>query len=388
MKRPLRVCVVAACPVPFPRGTPVRVTRLSEALAGMGHTVHVVTYGAGVGSIDPRIRVHRTASMGGLDVEKPGPSLGKLLLLDPLLAMLLRRVTREESFDVIHAHHYEGLLVARCVAPKGVPIVYDAHTILETELPYYAPRIPAGLKRLVGRTFDDVLPRQAGFVIAVSEVLRDHLIATGSVTADQIAAVGNGVELDGHLRPGPATEPVGGEGVITYAGNLAEYQGIEHLLRAFHTVVERRPGASLRILTRSSFDRFEPLARKLGIRRRIEIASVPLESLRTELARSHVTVNPRPRCDGVPQKNLNYMAAGTAVVAFQGSLHPCRDQESGVAVAPVNGQALGEAILDLLDRPDERLRLGRAARAAVMKDYTWQRQGERVTEVYEQLLGL
>ena len=40
----MRIAIVAACPFPLPRGTPVRILRMAEALADRGHEVHVVTY--------------------------------------------------------------------------------------------------------------------------------------------------------------------------------------------------------------------------------------------------------------------------------------------------------------------------------------------------------
>ena len=386
MTKSLRICVVAACPFPFPRGTPIRAARLSEALAALGHEVDVVTYGAGVGALDPAVRIHRIRQSERIDVSAPGPSFGKLLVLDPRLVFRLRRLRQERAFDLVHAHHYEGLLVAR-TATKDLPIVYDAHTVLETELPAYAPWIPGSLKRRVGRTIDERLPRWSNAVIAVSDVLRDHLVSRGAVDPERIEVVGNGVEIGTRPRRQPAVDEGPDGGTITYAGNLAPYQGIEYLLEAFSRVVDRRPASRLRILTDSKFDRFESLARELGIRDRIDVRAVPPSELHAALDGAHVAVNPRPRCDGVPQKNLNYMAACVPLVAFAGSLHPCRDGVSGLAVPSVSGEALGSAILHLLDRPAERAAFAEAARTEVERDFTWAQQAARVTTVYERMLS-
>lgn len=386
MTRPLRVCVVAACPLPFPRGTPIRATRLSEALGALGHEVDVVTYGAGVGTLDPRVRVHRINHPSGIDVAAPGPSLGKLLVLDPRLVSRLRKLRQERAFDVVHAHHYEGLLVASAAA-KDLPIAYDAHTILETELPAYAPWVPAGIKRSIGRAIDARLPRRSSFVIAVSDVLRDHLVSRGVVCPERIAVVGNGVEIESRPRREPAMDEGRDGGIVAYAGNLALYQGIEHLLEAFRWVADARSASRLKIFTESKFDRFDKLARDLGIRDRVDVLAVPPAELHEALGSAHVAINPRPRCDGVPQKNLNYMAACVPLVAFAGSLHPCCDGVSGHAVHTVSGEALGSAILHLLDRPAERASLARAARTQVERDFTWERQAERVTNVYGRMLA-
>jgi glycosyltransferase involved in cell wall biosynthesis len=387
MRHPLRICVVAACPLPAGRGTPVRATRLTEALARKGHEVHVATYGSGSGELDPTVHVHRTRDPYALRPDRPGPTLGKLAVLDPLLGILLRRVLDESRFDVVHAHHYEGLLLALWATRGRIPVIYDAHTSLESELPAYAPWLPARLKRGLGRLLDRRLPGRARFTIAVSDPLRRQLTQTGAVSAECVRTVGNGVEawLLTPVRRPPPPDPDGG--VLVYAGNLAPYQGIDHLLGAFRTVRAHRPRARLRILTDSGFEPHERLARELDVRAAIDVRSVPLERLRAELAEAHVALNPRPRCDGVPQKNLNYMAAGLPLVAFAGSLHPYRDGVSGVAVAPVAGEALGRAILDLLARPDECDRLGDAAREALERDHTWERQAARVEGIYREVLS-
>ena len=379
--------MVAACPVPAPRGTPIRVTRFAEALAALGHEVHLVAYGEGDGSPVDGVHVHRIRRIPGMRLDRPGPSVGKLTLLDPLLARRFHRVSSGRAFDVVHAHHYEGLLVVSHGRGSVSPIVYDAHTVLETELPSYAPWMPAGPVRALGRRIDRWLPGRARFVVAASEPLRAHLLAIGAVEPSHIQVVGNGVDLTRFPPVAPREGPDPGAGVLVYAGNLAPYQGIDHLLLAFREVLQKRPGAQLRILTDSGFAPFEALAGRLGIRERIEVAPVRLPALQGELSRAHVTLNPRPRCDGVPQKNLNYMAAGTALVGFENSIQPCRHGRSAVAVSEVSGGALGAAVLELLDRPEQRQALGRAARVLLEQEYTWDRQAARLVELYRRLVA-
>lgn len=354
----------------------------------MGHEVHVVTYGDGSGPLDPSIRVHRIRRLEAIRVERPGPSVGKLAVLDPLLTLRLRGVIRRHAFDVIHAHHYEGLLVAVASgARSSAPVVYDAHTVLESELPAYGAWMRVIPARTLGRFVDRWLPGRARFVVAASDPLRTHLLSSGAVKPDRMAVVGNGVELEHFPVIGTPVEPEPDAGVLVYAGNLAPYQGTEHLLEAFRTVLAQRPRARLLVLTNSASDDFQSHARDLGIRDGIELRSVDFEALPRELAKAHVVLNPRPRCDGVPQKNLNYMASASALVAFTGSLHPCRNGESGVGVSTVSGAALGRAVLDLLDRPDERIRLGREARATLEREFTWNHQAEHLTEIYERIIA-
>ena len=104
--------MVAACPFPHPRGTPIRILRMAEALAARGHEIHVVTYHLGSSHLSARLRIHRTRTLASYRHVAPGPTYEKLLILDPLLAAKLVEVIRRFSIDLVHAHHYEGLLVA------------------------------------------------------------------------------------------------------------------------------------------------------------------------------------------------------------------------------------------------------------------------------------
>jgi hypothetical protein len=116
--RPLRIAMIAACPFPSPRGTPIRIFRMAEALAHLGHEVHVATYHIGDDTGPLPFEVHRIPHVSFYRRSDPGPTYGKLMVLDPLLGRSLRRLIRTARFDVIHAHHYEGLLVAKSLPAR------------------------------------------------------------------------------------------------------------------------------------------------------------------------------------------------------------------------------------------------------------------------------
>ncbi len=156
------VAIVAACPLPWPRGTPLRIARTAEALAKRGNEVHVVTYHLGAGELAAPVHVCRTAALPTFRKTSPGPSLQKLVLADPLLATKLYKLVRRRQIDVIHGHHYEGLLIGSAVAKlTNHPVVYDAHTLLEDELGHYPLGLPTRLKVSLGRRLDRLLPKRA-----------------------------------------------------------------------------------------------------------------------------------------------------------------------------------------------------------------------------------
>ena len=380
--------MVAACPFPYPRGTPLRVERLAEALSGRGHEVHVVTYHLGSGPDPKTVHIHRTASLSTYTKCSPGPTYQKLLLLDPLLGLRLRQVLASLPFDVIHAHHYEGLLAAAAFAPRGgPPLIYDAHTLLAAELPDYGLGLSRSIKAVVGRLFDQWLPKRADHVVTVTKDLREHLIQSAGLPPDSVTVVMNGVELglfDRRAVVGlPASERCKR---LVYTGNLAPYQGIDLMLQAFAQVQTQRPGTRLTLATDSPFTPYESLARELGIRGQIDLYPGDVNEAAKRINEADVALNPRVRCPGIPQKLLNYMAARKAVVSFAGSAKVLKHGQSGLIVPDNDIGAFAAACVRLLDHEHLAEALGDSARRHVERQCTWERAAEATETVYRRLL--
>lgn len=386
--RGLSIAVVAACPMPQPRGTPVRILRLSEALASRGHDVHLVTYHLGDGELPATLHVHRAARVPTYRKRTPGPSLQKLVVVDPLLTVKLSRVIRQGNFDIVHAHHYEGLLAA-IMSGVGThaPVVYDAHTLLESELPSYPLGLPRRWKIGLGSYLDRRLPHRADHVIAVTDTIRQKLVEHG-VAPDRVTVASDGVEdeffeaCDTAVRREPGSIPT-----LVFAGNLAQYQGIELLLAAYRDVRAVRPDVRLLLVTGSAFAPYEELARELGVRDGIELRSASLEELPRLLVQADIAMNPRVDCDGIPLKLLNYMAAARPIVSFAGSAPVLTHGENALLATDGDTAALARAIVELLDDPELRFRIGARARSDAEAHHRWSSIAERVEIAFRGLLG-
>ena len=385
----LKIAMVAACPFPCPRGTPIRIFRMAEALSRRGHEVHVVTYHLGDEVKELPFHIHRIPAVKTYRRYSPGPTYQKLLVLDPLLAFELFRVLKTQPFDLIHAHHYEGLLVSRGVRRwSKLPIVYDAHTLLESELPYYPLGLPKRIKHGIGRRIDHWLPRDADHIISVTDSIRTKLIREAGVTPKDITVVSNGVENRHFARHsgkdnGRKTE----EKTLIFAGNLAPYQGINFLLNAFKRVLNVRKDTRLQIVSDSPFDNYESLAKTLGIRDHVDVIKSDFHTLPEILARADIALNPRTDCDGIPMKLLNYMAAGKPTVSFAGSAKPLIHGESGLIVENGNVAAFADAIHLLLNDSTLAGSLGENARVYASSELSWEEKAQQIEIVYEMVLS-
>lgn len=383
--RRLRIAVVAACPFPLPRGTPIRIYRASEALARRGHDVHVVTYHLGSAAENPPFAIHRIPPVRSYQKMSPGPTWRKLLLVDPMLRRTLRTVIRRHEIDVVHAHHYEGLLVALSMrSADRRPIVYDAHTLLASELAFYPMGLPWRVKQVLGTWVDRQAPGRAEEVITVTAAIRSSLLREKAVRPERVTVIPNGVEserfesvpgLNAHATPTFQDPPV-----VVFAGNLASYQGIDLLLRAFRKVRDRR-AARLLFLTDSSFAPYEALTASLDLRDSVSIRPTSWDGLPAELAATDIAVSPRVVCDGVPQKVLNYMAAGKPIVAFAGSAVSLEHGRTGLVIEDDDIDAFASGILTLLEDPELAIELGRGARARAVAEHSWDRSAERIETI-------
>ncbi len=379
--------MVAACPFPIPRGTPIRILRLAEAVADRGHEVHVVTYHLGSGPVAPNVRVHRIADVPSYRKLSPGPTLRKLLRVDPALTALLRRLHGQERFDVIHAHHFEGLLVAAAGrVGRRVPIVFDAHTLLMSELPYYSFGLPAEAKAALGRWADRALPRLAEHTVCVTDTIRDKLVADAGMRAERVSVITNGIELE-HFDPERLLEPPRRTGrTLLFTGNLATYQGIDLMLKAFRKIVTQVPDARLCIASDSSFAPYEALARELGVRDRIDLVASPgFDDLPQLLADADIALNPRENCDGIPVKLLNYMAAARPAVSFRGSAPGVTHGLNGWLADSGNVEAFADGVVALLQDPGRATAIGQAARDYVVETNSWPKAAERCERIFESL---
>jgi glycosyltransferase involved in cell wall biosynthesis len=380
-----KVAMVAACPMPARRGTPLRIERLSEALLARGHQVEVITYNVADDDHPLNFPVHRIWGKRRNWHMPAGPNARKLLLYDPLLALKLWQVLARGNFDVIHAHHIEGLLAS--IPSKlryGMPIVYDAHTLLGAELPSYGPRPLRWATGVAGDWLDGWLPRSADHVASVTPDIRDSLIARYGMAPERISVVMNGVEAGNFRVKEVACEDSGIR--VIYSGTLAPYQDIDLLLEAFARAWRVRKDLKLCFSVSSPFEPYEEQAHRLGIRAAIEVVADGFDELPGRLAAASLAVLPRMHCPGIPQKLLNYMAAGKAVVCSAGSAKVLEHGRNGLVVANGDVEAFARAILQLADDSPLRRELGNNARRHVEQNYTWDQAADRLGSIYERLV--
>jgi glycosyltransferase involved in cell wall biosynthesis len=216
---------------------------------------------------------------------------------------------------------------------------------------------------------------------------------------DQVARLGvpdrrvlltpTGVDLDAFAEPpdpAPLRHRLGLDGrfVVGWVGSFRPFHALEQVVQAVASV----PDANL-LLVGDGPDRprIERLAHASGVPAAFT-GTVPHDRLPDYLGTMDAAVvlaRPGAPFHYSPLKLAEYMAAGLAVVAPAVGEIPERltDGVDALVVPPHDPVALAEALRRLRDDPEERHRLGKAARTAAEATWSWTHQVRRVIDALE-----
>ena len=289
------------------------------------------------------------------------------IILSPQSMVRMRRVWERERFDVVHVHEpLAPVLSTFALASAPCPIVATCHSAGE-RLGWYP----------LGGWFWGALAARIDYRIAVSESARRG--AEPHVGAP-VEVIPNGISLPERF------DPDGRDGNVVFIGRNEPRKGLPVLLRAWPDV-HRRTGAHLRLVGA------DPLSvRWLARRQGLSLDGVDLlgglseDDLTAELERASLLVAPSLGGESFGMVLTRAFACATPVVAsdIEGYAQVAEHGETGMLVPPGDPQALGAAVVELLEDEERRRAFGLAARAAA-EPYSWDRIGRRLVEIYERL---
>lgn len=159
------------------------------------------------------------------------------------------------------------------------------------------------------------------------------------------------------------------------------------LLRCFKELLQHCPQARLWIIGRGPLETaLKTLCSQLGLDTAVTFFDW-VDDLPTLLALADIQVHPS-RMEGVSLSIGEGMAAGLPIVASDvgGMSEVIHHDRTGLLVPPGDTRGFVETVLTLMRHPEERQRLGTAARHFITHDYSLTAAVARVEQAYENLL--
>lgn len=291
----------------------------------------------------------------------------------------LVRLLRSGRVDIVHAHKFGSNLWAAVLSEFAAVPVLLAH-----EHTWSFEGKP--LRRLIDR---EVIARRATAFLAVSEADKEKMIDIERIPSKKIRYVPNGIpdqpkgnrELSRARLGIPADAPV-----IGTVCALRPQKALHVALQAVASLANGRP--DLRFVVVGDGPERARLERDSSVlgARAVFLGHIPPAEVPDVVAAMDVLVC-SSTFEGTPLAVLEWMAAGKAIVATRVGGIPVliNDGVEGLLVPPNDSASLGNAIDRLLRDPDERNRLGMAARRRQQTEFRLERTVDVLQDLYESL---
>ena len=283
-----------------------------------------------------------------------------------------------DSYDIVHAHSHLFFSTFLCTVARkfrSTPLVATNHGLVSQTAPEW-------LQRLYLPTIGRWIFRTADAVICYTEAERDRVVGLG-VPPDKIHVIHNGIDTSVFV---PSDPPSPGRQIL-WIGRFTPGKGVEYLLKGFEAFSRKFPDYVLVMVGRGPLkDDLTRMIRKMGLEDRVVLRDfISNEELPALYRDSSLFVLPSLE-EGVPRTILEAMACGRPVVCT--ALPQLVDIVSGcgILVPTRDAGAVADALSTLVSDPALARDLGRAARAKVVSNFSWDDTVARTLDLYASLV--
>ena len=367
----MKIGLVSPYDYAYPGGVMAHIFHLSQHLIKAGHEIKII---APLSS--PPAILDKGFIRLGRSVPVPTGGSTARISLSVWLEPRIKRLLREESFDVIHLHEPLAPVIPLLILHLSQAVnVGTFHAFHGSSRVYWLS------KHMLRRSHDRLDGR-----IAVSSP------ALGFVSKHfpgDYRVIPNGIEFKRFSKPArPLRDFQDGKLNILFVGRLEKRKGLRYLLGAYGKLKWKHPNTRLIVVGPGNP---EPEAYRFIAERNIEdvvlVGGVSYEDLPRYYQAADIYCSPATGKESFGIVLLEAMAAGKPIVAtnIEGYASVMSHREEGLLVPPKNEEALEEALDTLLT--DSALREEMGARGTQKAPhYDWEQVTARIIEYYTYLL--
>ena len=367
----MKIGLVSPYDYAYPGGVMAHIFHLSQHLIKAGHEIKII---APLSS--PPAILDKGFIRLGRSVPVPTGGSTARISLSVWLEPRIKRLLREESFDVIHLHEPLAPVIPLLILHLSQSVnVGTFHAFHGSSRVYWLS------KHMLRRSHDRLDGR-----IAVSSP------ALGFVSKHfpgDYRVIPNGIEFNRFSKPArPLRDFQDGKLNILFVGRLEKRKGLRYLLGAYGKLKWKHPNTRLIVVGPGNP---EPEAYRFIAERNIEdvvlVGGVSYEDLPRYYQAADIYCSPATGKESFGIVLLEAMAAGKPIVAtnIEGYASVMSHREEGLLVPPKNEEALEEALDTLLT--DSALREEMGARGTQKAPhYDWEQVTARIIEYYTYLL--
>ena len=179
---------------------------------------------------------------------------------------------------------------------------------------------------------------------------------------------------------------------VSYAGTLSACYDLETLVKAMALVQKTHPEAKLQILgDGSERDNLKAAAHSSGAEV-VFHGYLPYSQMAAWLSKSDITINSlvEKAAQSIVTKIGDYLAAGKPMVNTSCSKEfraKVKNDEFGVNVKPGDAEGMASVLIDLIENPSRRARMGERARAIAEEQFDRPHSYLKTVRLIEELIG-
>ena len=375
--------------VPSPKGASTHIIHNLRGLVERSYEVHLITPSDGILPLED--------TLDGATVTRTPQDLSQNFLARAVDfgRAVMRHVALAAPYDVVHYRSvWCGLPLAQARHKHGYKTLFEVNGLPSVELKYHYPGLEPDLLAKIKEQEIATL-NLSDAIICPSRVTRDYLASLG-LDPKRVTVIPNGVSPS-DFPPTPLPARAGRVPTLLYIGTLADWQGLDVLIKALPKILERQP-VRLQIVGRGRSRQRKLLAkhiRKLGLEEHVIVQpavphhEVPALIAAADICAAPLGLNDRNVTQGAcPIKVLEYMAAGRPLLASNMPIvrEVVREDVDALLFSPNDPDDLARQALALLNDVDLSKRLADSASEHALTKFTWHEAQKKLGKVYEGLL--
>ncbi|HNQ94976.1 MAG TPA: glycosyltransferase family 4 protein [Anaerolineales bacterium] len=384
-----RVLYTAFDIVPSPKGASTHILHNIRGLVNGQFDVHLVTPNDGVLPTEDTIegaRVTRISQDLSQNFLARATHYGKAVL---------NHLVLHPDYDIVHYRNiWDGLSIAQNKIRFGYKTLFEVNGLPSIELKYHYPGIDADLLTKIKEQEIATL-HLSDAIVCPSNVTRDYIASLG-LPLKLVTVIPNGVSPS-DFSASPLPSRADRIPTLLYIGTLADWQGLEVVVRALPKILEQR-AVRLHIVGRGRSRQRKFLAkqiRKLGMEESVIVQpAVPHHEIPALIASADICVAPLGFNDrnvtqgACPIKVLEYMAGGRPLLASNLPIvrELAREDVDALLFSPNDPEDFAKQALLLLNDFDLSKRLADSASERVLTKFTWHESQKKLLKVYGKLL--
>lgn len=288
--------------------------------------------------------------------------------------------------QVYHFHDPELILVGLLLKLRGKQVVWDIHEDLPRQV-LTKHWIPGGLRRIVSKAAEAVESFcELGFdaIAAATPVIAHRFTQKKTFNIQNFPVLHESADF----KAEPYTER---DPIVVYVGGIGAIRGAREMVAAMD-LLPRASHARLALAGVFSPPGLEAELQRIPGWKRVEFVGWRSQNeVKELLAESRVGLvlfHPAPNhTEAQPNKLFEYMVAGIPVIVSDFPLW--RDIVEkvgcGLLVDPLKPRAIAESIQWILEHPQQAEAMGKRGQAAVVAQYNWDTEAQKLLELYKRL---